>query len=128
MASISSWTDWTRHPGREPSGNRWLWLASMDPMIWSSLYFLTCTPPALANRNQRLYDADLASRCRPLATGRNWPAASTRVAEIGAILLTFECAPQRPVWSEQFRNSNVACVFFKVSSQKFAPVSLDGLQ
>jgi len=35
--------------------------------------------------------------------------AGTRIAEIGATLLTFKCVPQRPVWSEQFRNSNVAC-------------------
>jgi hypothetical protein len=38
-----------------------------------------------------------------------WPMAGTRIAEIGATLLTSESVPQRPVWSEQFRNSNVAC-------------------
>jgi hypothetical protein len=38
----------------------------------------------------------------------NWPRAGTRIAEIGAALLTFKGLPQRPVWSEQFRKSTVA--------------------
>jgi hypothetical protein len=33
----------------------------------------------------------------------SWQVAGTRIAEIGATLLTFKSVPQRPVWSKQFQ-------------------------
>lgn len=53
------------------------------------------------------------ARKRHVAIVSTWLVAGTRVAEMGATLLTCKCVPQRPVWGEQIRNSNVAYQSFR---------------
>ena len=45
----------------------------------------------------------------PVAGDCNWPMAGTQIVEIDATLLTLKGIYDRPVWSEQFRESAVAC-------------------
>jgi len=52
---------------------------------------------------------------RSLAVDGSWPMAGTRIDEIDATLLTLKGIYDRPVWSEQFRESAVACQSFAAS-------------
>jgi hypothetical protein len=53
--------------------------------------------------------SELAAERRSLANVASWPKADTQVEEIDTTLLTLKGISDRPVYSEQFRESAVAC-------------------
>jgi len=46
---------------------------------------------------------------RTVTSTRNWPMAGAQVVEFDATLQTFKALSDWPVWSEQFRESAIAC-------------------